>query len=456
MHRLPGALKQLELASPSKIPKIASVDTVCFQDQITKLSYRRLIMSKPKYLPPQNQVFISQSAVENANDEIRNYEILDDLGKGYSTLVHDCGAKEADLNEKVPPLFEFHQYISEVNNGGHSQHCGNWYDKKGDWEKIRTCLIFLKASDHLEIFEQYIDWVDANGEEAQLQTGFHGGISDFLDELDKRFFDLEHENGSIIYKLNNWILAWAETTVVSDGSLRKCYLEQAYLDTDREKYFRKSVLQYFKYRISHTDDQQKGYLINTYNGRPHFTKKAVGGSLLSLFQRDKAREIWVVDNHQELQVVVLYNEWAGFYVRDTRGWLERQLSSEPSVRVTFSKAEDSVENLKLIERVNFATINQISTYLQEEKFEFVLLALMKTAKLTIDRMMIEIINIAANEDDTHDLDLVVWKGGGDILYCRIDETSVRLLSEEKKELSKLSKSKLANLVRDLQNESGSL
>ena len=120
-----------------------------------------------------------------------------------------------EMPAKAMQAYHADYYLSQVNNGGHSQFIGN------SGELLRTitadALVGLEAmgagAQH-QILTEMAAWAAANPADAGAQDGF-GVRAAMLDGLDKRFYAAESE-APIASLAARWIAGWPELRIVED------------------------------------------------------------------------------------------------------------------------------------------------------------------------------------------------------------------------------------------------
>lgn len=165
-------------------------------------------------------VLVSASAFEKAKDGSEPYELIQAIVDFVNGMIDDGYYLRQELPQKGMQAYHADFYLAQVNNGGHSQFIHN--AGAAAEQTYADALAGLEAmgSPHADLLRAMIKWVADNPVEAGKQTGFEGGRSGYLDELDEKFYALSKE--SDIIKLSAaWILNWPELLIVDDAQLAK-------------------------------------------------------------------------------------------------------------------------------------------------------------------------------------------------------------------------------------------
>ncbi|WP_420412443.1 DMP19 family protein [Roseibium sp.] len=143
-------------------------------------------------------------------------EIDQQLVDWVNVLFHDAKFSREEVPAKFRAAYYFSFYDTQVKNGGHSQFIANSGPRR---------LLFLEDAmeatksfselQHYEILEELIGWIKENPSEVDIQTGFQGGRSPFLDILDDRYFSQSKEKDSLVTNCN-WILGWQDVDILSE------------------------------------------------------------------------------------------------------------------------------------------------------------------------------------------------------------------------------------------------
>jgi len=131
---------------------------------------------------------VSQAALASVGEPHKLYHEIKNF---YDFLV-----RYEFEQERFPTSFiaaaQFLTYVGEVQNGGHSQFVGNLFPNSG---LFLQCISKFCGRNGLreiaDITTKAGEWVINYPAAAAKQTGFEGGLNDFLSELDSRFFGLD-------------------------------------------------------------------------------------------------------------------------------------------------------------------------------------------------------------------------------------------------------------------------
>ncbi len=167
------------------------------------------------------RILVPESALRASQPEQqRLFQAVSD----FADAMHDIGLYEpAEIPANSVRAQAINRYMAEVMNGGHHQYIHNCLASTNEsseivWQSIADGLSAIGADAHLEIFLQMRGWVGANPLESQAQTGFEGGRAEDLDELDRRFHELE-QSESLVSKCTAWLALLPELRDVPDDEL---------------------------------------------------------------------------------------------------------------------------------------------------------------------------------------------------------------------------------------------
>jgi hypothetical protein len=160
-------------------------------------------------------VIVPRKWVDAAAEPDGAYHLSAAIGD-YVNDVQQAGVfARHEMPAKAMQAYHADYYLSQVNNGGHSQFIGN------SGELLRTItadalagLEAMGAGAQHQILTEMAAWAAANPADAGEQDGF-GVRAAPLDGLDKRFYAAESE-APIASLAARWITGWPELRVVED------------------------------------------------------------------------------------------------------------------------------------------------------------------------------------------------------------------------------------------------
>lgn len=159
-----------------------------------------------------------------------HYRIFD-----FVNLMSQVG--RYDLSE-IPAVamqsYHADYYFAQVYNGGHAQFVGN---AGANIERILSDidigLLAMGAVQHHEVFSKLLRWIADNPAEVAKQTGFNGGISAELQELDTAYFSLSDKEP--LSSLNaSWVASLPIVEFVEDTRWRHLMRETALMNPKKK------------------------------------------------------------------------------------------------------------------------------------------------------------------------------------------------------------------------------
>lgn len=137
----------------------------------------------------------------------------------YFDIMVKAGCYPDDkIFDKLRQAFHADFYLAQVLNGGHSQfvhNCGPQRDRI--FQDVGAALKQSGLSEHLSIFNDMLHWEQSHPEEADQQTGFTGGRSPSLDDLDSRLYMMAED--LFFEGIADWVLSWPETEILEHSQV---------------------------------------------------------------------------------------------------------------------------------------------------------------------------------------------------------------------------------------------
>ena len=165
-------------------------------------------------------VVVSASSFNSAKNGSKPYDLIQSVVDFVNGMIEDGYYIRQELPQKALQAYHADYYLAQVNNGGHSQFIHN--AGADAHQTFADALGGLEAmgSPHAEVLRDMIRWVADSPDEAAKQTGFEGGRSEYLDELDAKFYSLS-DKSDMIKTSAVWILSWPELLIVDDAEVAK-------------------------------------------------------------------------------------------------------------------------------------------------------------------------------------------------------------------------------------------
>lgn len=155
-----------------------------------------------------------RSAVDRLTDE--PFELIVAVRDFVQAMLLQGLYRQSEISQRAMQAEHADNYLAEVNNGGHSQFI---YNSGEDIDTVvanaRAGLAAMGAIGQLAILEKMATWMAEHPDEAAEQTGFEGGIDDFLSSLDMPFYK-EERAAPMLGLSARWIASWPELKIVDD------------------------------------------------------------------------------------------------------------------------------------------------------------------------------------------------------------------------------------------------
>lgn len=163
-------------------------------------------------------VIVRRSESAPTPNEYGEYYLVGAVHDFVGHAVERAEYRWPDIAARAVQVHCIHDYVGQVENGGHSQYVRN---RRGVLvERLSYAAAGLRAvgaSGHLGILREFRDWLAENPAEASRQTGFQGGRAPWLDTLDARFRALRRSE-PLDAKLAEWVASWPELAIVEDDA----------------------------------------------------------------------------------------------------------------------------------------------------------------------------------------------------------------------------------------------
>ncbi|ASY67787.1 DMP19 family protein [Sinorhizobium fredii] len=158
--------------------------------------------------------------------------------------------RSEELPLHLMQLYHADFYVTQVNNGGHSQfihNCG-----------ARAQTIFINAQAGLsamgaihqaDLIRELAVWAAANPDKASAQTGFAGGRDRMLDRLDTLFAEVQ-ANDPATRRAAAWIRTWPDVRFTEPAELRAAWNQSALTNPKRSHRLSKARVKAFQQTLS--------------------------------------------------------------------------------------------------------------------------------------------------------------------------------------------------------------
>ncbi|MET4688694.1 DMP19 family protein [Sinorhizobium fredii] len=158
--------------------------------------------------------------------------------------------RSEELPLHLMQLYHADFYVTQVNNGGHSQfihNCG-----------ARAQTIFINAQAGLsamgaihqaDLIRELAVWAAANPDKASAQTGFAGGRDPMLDRLDTLFAEVQ-ANDPATRRAAAWIRTWPDVRFTEPAELRAAWNQSALTNPKRSHRLSKARVKAFQQALS--------------------------------------------------------------------------------------------------------------------------------------------------------------------------------------------------------------
>ena len=151
------------------------------------------VSTTPKYQQHLDLIVVPQSAMD-AYPEDTN-PLVEAMVNYVNFLTQQAQFNRFEISSEAIQVYHADYYLAQVNNGGHAQFVGNsGANLAYTLADVTDALASMKADGHLALAQKMSDWVAANPDEAEAQTGFEDGIAPELSALDGPFYELEKTN----------------------------------------------------------------------------------------------------------------------------------------------------------------------------------------------------------------------------------------------------------------------
>lgn len=163
-------------------------------------------------------VIVRRSESAATPNEYGEYYLVGAVHDFVDLAVGQAGYRWTDIAACAVQVHCIHDYIGQLENGGHSQYVRNRRDVLV--ERLSYAAAGLRAvgaSGHLAMLREFRDWLAENPAEISRQTGFQVGRAPWLDTLDLRFRSLRRSE-PLDARLAEWIASWPELSIVEDDA----------------------------------------------------------------------------------------------------------------------------------------------------------------------------------------------------------------------------------------------
>ena len=163
-------------------------------------------------------VIVRRSESAPVPNEYGEYYLVGAVHDFVEHAVERAGYRWQDVSARAVQVHCIHDYLGQVENGGHSQYVRN--RRAVLVERLSYAAAGLRAveaSGHLAMLREFRDWLAENPAEVSRQTGFQGGRAPWLDTLDARFRSLG-KSAPLDPRLAEWIASWPELAIVEDDA----------------------------------------------------------------------------------------------------------------------------------------------------------------------------------------------------------------------------------------------
>ena len=190
------------------------------------------ILTKEKTEPLANSgsvefIIVAQEALEDIEKE--PYGLVQSVIDFTNTMFQSGHYRPDELPAEALQAYYCDYYLTQVNNGGHSQFVHNSRLAPETMNAIAKGLDQMGATETHQIFLNMLEWAEKNPAEAAAQTGFNGGRAAYLDELDTQFYDVERST-PMINASAKWVANLANLRAVPKADIQKIFAETAQMN----------------------------------------------------------------------------------------------------------------------------------------------------------------------------------------------------------------------------------
>lgn len=275
---------------------------------------RKQAIQKKKFLthfdPSAPPIIIYENEVQSGGSDLV-YGIV-----RYVNLMMEDGLYDPHrLPQKLMQSYHADLYLSQVNNGGHSQYTGNIGPRLPETNaNIALGLQAMKADSYLEVFRRYQTWLITNPRQASQQTGF-GDVPEFLNNLDNEFYDLNKVKA--LSDLNAaWILSWPDLRTVEDKEDYKWQM-QTLFDANPHKESIAFTREIRTYAAQLEEGQRMILNMAGWRSGGIFVENMRPGNYTVIEGEEVA--VFPVDTNKGTLLGVFGENWAGFYTSSKTG-----------------------------------------------------------------------------------------------------------------------------------------